>query len=383
MNHQQKQIFENIILAAIILVIIQTFLDEYSRYIHMNVGFRNILLFTGFFFDLLFSIEFILRSFWATKEKSLKMYLFYRRGWVDFFASLPLLFLNSGPMVFLFLKGDLAQGASAIAVLNVLKVVKAIRVTRILRLIRLLKIFGKIHNAESKMAQHHTQTIATTGVFTIIILLILMSFFKFNKIDTLLLNREHHYIQAIDNLDGLNKSTGISIKKLAKSIIMKEPNVLKFFHIDRLIYFTNITDDDFKKYYSIEDYMQIKKGAYMIYVSTVDINKIIAGVNLQNFLIIVGLILSFMLIYTRHFVQTISDVIHVMTRGFKERDYNLQVKIREPFKEDEVFKLAEEFNENYLAQKARIQQEEKTKKGTVLSMDDLMGFGKDKDQSSE
>lgn len=372
----KKQIFENIILAAIILVIIQTFLDEYSRYINLSVFFRHSLLFTGLVFDLIFSIEFILRSIWAKKEKQLKMYLFYRRGWIDFLASLPLLFLNSGPMVWFYMKGDLAQAGTAIGVLNILKVVKAIRVTRILRLIRVLKIFGKIHNAESKMAQHHTQTIATTGVFTIIILLMFLSFFKFNKADVLVENRKSHYIRTVENIQDLSKTIDMPVRQLALKMLSKDNNLLKFNHKDRLIYFSNISDNEFNKYYDFENYITIKKHGYMLYVSIVDINKMIAGVNLQNFLIIVGLILSFMLIYTRHFVQTISDIVHIIKRGLKEKDYNLQVKIKEPFKEDEIFKLAEEYNENYLPLKSKIQQEEKAKKSTVLSMNDLLNFGK-------
>ena len=43
-----KKILETFIIIAIILVIIQTFLDEYSRYAHWSVRARNILLVTGF-----------------------------------------------------------------------------------------------------------------------------------------------------------------------------------------------------------------------------------------------------------------------------------------------------------------------------------------------
>ena len=375
-----KKIFENVILAAIILVIIQTFLDEYSRYINLSVSIRNLLLFTGLLFDLIFSIEFVLRSIWAAKKKQLKLYLFYRRGWIDFCASLPLLLLNSGPMVWLFIKGDLAQAGSAIAVLNILKVVKAIRVTRILRLMRLLKIFGKIHNAESKMAQRHTQTISTTGVFTIVMLLITLSFFKFNKFEALEKNRKENYIRTIESIDEVNKTYAVPVKELYSKMLSKDKNLLKFYHDKKLLYFSNIPDKEFKKYYDYENYVEIKKLGYKLYVSLVDIKKLEAGVSLQNFIIIVGLILSFMLIYTRHFVQTISDIIHIIKRGFKEKDYNLQVKINEPFKEDEIFQLAEEYNENYLPLKSKIRQEEKAKKATVLSMDDLMNFGKKEEE---
>ena len=83
-----------------------------------------------------------------------------------------------------------------------------------------------------------------------------------------------------------------------------------------------------------------------------------------------------MVIYTKHFVQTVSDVIHVLKRGYKEKDYNLQVKIREPYKDDEIYQLAEDYNDNFLPKKIKMQKEEKEKKSSVISMDDLMDFGK-------
>ncbi len=372
---KRKDIFENFILGAIILVIFQTFLDEYSRYANMRISLRNFLIFTNVLFDIIFSLEFIYRTIWASRDKKFKIYFFYNRGWVDFLSSIPLLLLNSLPTLYFFLKGDLTGAVSSIAIMNVLKTVKAIRVTRILRLIRLLKIFGKIHNADSKMAQRHTQTIATTGVFSIIMLLLILSFFKFNKLNTLAENREAHYYGIIKNIENISKTMKIPAKQLTRKMLSSDKNILML-HYGEFMVFSNVEKTKFKKYYGYEDYINIEQNEYKALVSLLDINKVTAGINLQNFLIIVCLILCYMLIYTRHFVQTVSDIIHVMIRGFKEKDYNLQVKIREPYKEDEIFKLAEEYNENYLPKKMKMHQEEKEKKSTVLSMDDLLDFGK-------
>lgn len=371
----KKNLFENFILVAIILVIIQTFLDDYSQYASFNISFRHFLIFSNVFFDLIFTIEFILRSYWASKEKKLKNYLFFQRGWVDFLSSLPLLFFNSIPTLYFYLKGDLSQAVLSIAVLNVLKVVKAIRVTRILRLIRLLKIFGKIHNAESKMAQRHTQTIATTGVFTIILILITLSVFKFNKIDSLISNRIAHYNKFINNIENINRTLDVPLRPLIFKSLSNDNHVLKFYYTDFLV-FSNIQDEVFNKYYNYDDYSKIKINEHTLYISFKDINKITAGINLQNFIIIVFLILAYMLIYTKHFVQTISDIVHIINRGLKEKDYNLQVKIPPQYKDDEIFKLANQYNENYLPQKLKLQEQEKAKKSTVLSMNDLLKFGK-------
>jgi len=373
----KRKIFENFILAAIILVIIQTFLDDYSVYKSFNISFRHFLLFTSVIFDLIFTLEFILRSIWAANKKKFKNYLLFQRGWVDLLSSVPLLFFNSLPTLYFFLRGDLGTATASIAVLNVLKVVKAIRVTRILRLIRILKIFGKIHNAESKMAQRHTQTIATTGVFTIIMLLIFFSLLKFNKVDQLIDQRVAHYNKAISNIEDINKTLDVPLRPLIFKSLSSDSKVLKMYYEDFLV-FSNVSADKFKKYYDYDDSITIEKTEYKLILSVRDINRITAGINLQNFIIIVFLILAYMMLYTKHFVQTISDIVHVIRRGFTEKDYNLQVKINENYKEDEIFKLAEQYNETYLPEKLKNIEENKANKSTVLSMDDMMDFGKKK-----
>ena len=43
-----------------------------------------------------------------------------------------------------------------------------------------------------------------------------------------------------------------------------------------------------------------------------------------------------------------------MERGFREKDYNLEVKIPEKYADDDVFRVAKLYNENYLPLKDRI-----------------------------
>ena len=57
-----KNFLEYFIIVAIVLVIIQTFMFEWSAYRHWSVSSRNVLIYCGLFFDLIFSIEFTVRS---------------------------------------------------------------------------------------------------------------------------------------------------------------------------------------------------------------------------------------------------------------------------------------------------------------------------------
>ncbi|MFC1669552.1 ion transporter [Spirochaetota bacterium] len=368
-----KSFLENFIMAAIILVIVQTFLDEYSRVAHWSVEVRNILIFCGLFFDFLFSVEFIVRTIASSREKRTLKYWFYERGWVDFLSSFPLLILDSGPSVYLLLSASSAESAAGIGVLNVLKVVKAVRVTRILRLVRIIKIFGKIHNAESKMAQHHTSSIATTAVFTIVCTLIALSFFTdgagHKKID----ERKAYYMGMVKSVEDISNRKGLYPEKIIVDLLDKDKKIIKCIYKKKVI-LRNKKDDEIKKYYTSDDYVVIKFKGLSLYVSLADIYSDLAIDHIKSFMIIVLTVLSFMIIYTRHFVQTISDMVHVLNKGFRKKDYNLQVKIREEYSDQEIFRLARFYNDAFLPAKLRSIQDKEDSKSSGLSMDDITDF---------
>ena len=368
-----KKIFEAFIITAIFLVIIQTFLDEYSRYAHWSVKSRNILLVSGFCFDLIFSIEFTIRSIYNGKRGRFFSYIKNERGWVDFISSFPLLLLDSGPSLFFLLTVDAHSGAGVIGAMNVLKVVKAVRITRILRLIRIIKIFGKIHNAESKMAQHHTATITTTAVFTVVSVLIFFnitfgsSSIHFSK------ERSEEYTNLIDGLKRISDMSGAGFRETSESLLLSDRNILKIIYSNGSVT-ERIAGSEFKKYYDEEDYISVTGKACTLLVSTVDIHKEIALEHIQNFLVIVSIVLSFMILYTKHFVQNISDVVHILNLGFRKKDYNLLVKIPAKFADHEIFRVAKFYNDAYLPSKMKKMDGDSIKKNTSLSMKDFMDF---------
>jgi ion transport protein len=368
-----KNFLENFILVAIILVIIHTFIFELAAYLHWSVNTRNILIFLGLAFDLIFSIEFTARSIAGARKnkQSLYRYWFYERGWVDFLSSLPLLLLDSGPSVYFLLSSGLHDGGAAIGTLNVLKIVKAVRVTRILRLVRIIKIFGKIHNAESKMAQHHTSSISTTAVFTIITVLIGFSVFfdstGSKKIDL----RKKTYNTRLDNISLLKHKD--NYKKLITKLFDKDDYIIKIMVKDKIL-IENIDEPFFKKYYEFEDYIKVKKLDYTFFISIADIHKEVALDHIKSFMIIVLLVLSFMFIYTKHFVQNVADIIHILNKGFRKKDYNLQIKIRDEFADQEIFRLAKFYNDHYLPAKLKQLKNKEENKESGLTMNDLINF---------
>jgi len=368
-----KKILETFILAAIVLVIIQTLLDEYSRYAHWSVRSRNILLAAGFCFDLIFSVEFTVRSYYNNREKKFISWIKYERGWVDFISSFPLLFLDSGPSLFFLLTADAHSGAGIVGAMNLFKVVKAVRITRILRLVRILKIFGKIQSAESKMAQHHIATITTTAVFTVVSVLLLFTFVFGTPASHLSKDRSEEYINLVDSLKRISDMNGLGFRELSEVILLSDKNVLKVIYQNGTVV-ERMAGSEFAEYYDEEDYIYVTGKACTLLVSITDINSEIALQYLQSFMIIIFIVLAFMIFYTRHFVQNISDAVYVLNLGFRKKDYNLLVKIPEDKADHEIFRLAKFYNDAYLPAKMKRNEGSEPGSSKSLSMKDIIDF---------
>ena len=170
MDKKITDFLEGLVILIIILVLIQTFLEDLSVLLAWTWSSRRVLLITGFFFDLFFTVEFLIRTYSALSRGDLKRYLGQGLGWIDFLASVPLLILSSGPGMVMVLSGSgiLFSGGG---VLNILKIVKTVRIARILRLLRVLKIFKQIKNVNSIMAQRHLMKITATSVSTLVLTL--------------------------------------------------------------------------------------------------------------------------------------------------------------------------------------------------------------------
>lgn len=363
-------IFENFIFLCIILVIVQTLLDDISILQQWPVSYRNMLLVSGFAFDLIFTIEFITRAIYSGVHKRFINYFWYKRGWVDLMSSVPLLLLNSGPALYILLSGDTHQTAMGIGVLNVLKVIKAIRVTRVLRLVRIVKIFGKIHNTESPMAQHHTATVTTIAVFSVIVTLLVYSLIS-NPLSTVVEERIAQTKSTIDVIENYEKDEKYSRKDLVLQHFRHIPYVM---HVA-----VNGSDvialdkEAFDTYYTYNNYSPIEYNNYTVFVSLIDINSKQSLDSIMHFCVIIVIVLGFTFVYTRHFAQNVTDILHILNLGLRKKEYNLQIKINPYYKDHEVFRLAQFYNDAYLPAKLKRMSKEKNQS---LSMKDLLKFNK-------
>jgi hypothetical protein len=368
MRSRLVAVLENIVIVAIVLVLVQTFLQDLASLYNWTWESRRLLIFIGFGFDLFFTVEFLVRLYFAVLAGRGKQYFFYQRGWVDFIASIPLLLLNSGPAVFAIAVG----GVSVVGfggMVNVLKVVKAIRIARILRLLRVLKIFRRIKNAESTMAQRHVAKLATMTT-TIIVAVLLAFAFVSAAVD--MPSIEDQFQAQTDEAVEFVRSHGVAGEQDAQLIAdfaAAEPTVIKIERDGETLY-SRYDSEHLERFFGPVDYGYIRSGEIGVFFDVRAINADQARQNIIHFITIVVLVGVFLFYYSAHFAMTVTDPIHIMRRGMGEAGYNLEIKIPERYRDDDIYRLAELYNRVYLPLKDRAGSEEES--GIVeLKMDDL------------
>jgi hypothetical protein len=342
---------ENIVIIAIVLVLIQTFLEDFAVLATWPWSVRRVLLFSGFAFDLFFTVEFLTRLYFSFVNRRTGIYFWYERGWIDLLASIPLLLLNSGPAVLAYWSGS-ATIVGFAGILNVLKVVKAIRIARILRLLRVLKIFARIRNTDSVMAQRHVAKISTVAVAvlvtSVLVFTLLFTLVGAPSLETVYQDRTLSVLDRAEKYDLQDPTERTEFAEIAgteESVLMVEVG-------SRVIY-TRFDNATYAAEFGPTDYAYGEVDAARIFFDLRPINQEQSRTNLLYFGIIIFIVVAFLLYYSPHFALTVSDPIHIMRRGMNEKGYNLEVRIPPLYRDDEVYRLSKLYNEVYLPLKDR------------------------------
>ena len=368
MKTKTVKILEGVVTFAIILVIIHTLVEDLAIILDWSKDARTILLFTSFFFDLLFTIEFLIRFSNALAKKQAVKYIIYERGWIDFLAAIPLLILSSGPPLLTYIYGGTVLVGLG-SIYNIIKLVKAIRIARILRI---LKIFRNIKYADSKMAQRHVAKIITISVTVIVFSIFGYSILQSN-IDSMKpdLEYERNRAEIVRLLEIKTEITPAYISNLAeiqKSILqIKQNSEILFRRYDREFIIDNINEGDYKHYLIVKKDMEV---LFDVREENARIELNQSWNNVFFFSLVMLVVISYMFVYSAHFAMTVTDPINVMKRGMDEKTYNLEVKLPKYYKNDDIFQLAKVYNEIFLPLKDRNVEDEDTAK-LDLKMDDL------------
>jgi hypothetical protein len=346
----KKDSIEKLIIILIILSVIQIFLDEFSRFDLWSVFVRNNLTLAGFFFDIVFSIEFIIRGSIAYKKNRALRYIKYERGWIDFLSSFPLLILDF-PAVYLLFCGNFEESTSASVFLTIIVFINNIRITRILRFVRITKIFGRFPKAASPMTKHHTAAVSAAVVYTIICSLALFSLLS-SAMAHKIIERTRFFDESVSLIKYLESKSKISYNDVAKKMFAEEKNLLNLSYKNDM-FISRIPDEKFQEYFSRGDYASVNNRGFVLQFSLVDLNREEAYYNIISFFIIILVFFSVIILYGRHFAATVSSVISKIIMGFRSRQYSECVNIREEFEQDEVYKLAKFYNDVYLPAKLK------------------------------
>ncbi len=351
-------------MAAILLVLIQTFLEDLAVMLDWGASLRQTLLILGFVFDLFFTIEFIVRVYDSWRINRVGSYFWYERGWIDFLASIPLLLLNSGPAMLAIAAGGVTVMGIG-GMLNVLKVVKAIRIARVLRLLRVLKVFRRIKNTESVMAQRHVAMISATTVSVFVAVLLAGTLVgAFITVPSLDLEFQAHSFDVLRYLadDAVRENSDVR-----KRFLEAEDTVLMV-RDGGAVVFSRYPDSYFEKHFGPGDYGYLELNDVAVFIDLRPVNQDQSATNIRYFFVIIVIILVLMFIYSPHFAMTISDPIHIIRRGMSEQGYNLEVIIPAQYGSDDVYELGRLYNEVFLPMKDRSGSETEV---SSLKMDDL------------
>ena len=357
---------ENVIIILIILVIFHTIIEDFAIIYIRDHQFHFWMAVGSILFDFLFTVEFLGRTVISLRHNQFRRYFLKERGWIDALTSFPLLLLVSGPAMYLYL-ANIHGEAQAVSILTILKTAKAIRVTRILRLIRVIKLFGKIQNTDSVMVGKHVGTVSTIGVVALIFVLAMSSFFPPLSFG----DHASHYKQRESELRLLfgekQKYNPDFIRKYAE---MNE-DIIKITDAKSDVIFRS----EYANSLVWSAYAEpVQTGSYSFLLSYHKSDAEHAKLSLVMLFSILTLILFYMFIYAGLFAKTISDPLFVMNRGMREWDYNLEVRIPEDERDEEVFQLSKIFNQRWLPLKGQIRSYRKNKnqEKSLLKVDDIL-----------
>ncbi len=386
---------ENFIIGAIIFALVITVLDEFATVYEFTVSARNSILVASFATDLLFTIEFAARLIVTRRHNAARHYMVHQRGWIDLISSVPLMLLSSGPEALLMLNPDLFGHGAGLGFMSSIKIVKAVRVSRILRLLRLLKIMGKIQNTDSQMANRHIAVISTIATISFIVVYSFMAFTGTMGFHDIERQNDAFYKNLATNIQAVaNESVGTPeakqnkardmLSNLMLNIDSSQSGIAQVYFQNSLL-LSNFTAEYLQTHFRYDDSRAtadkfhgdghvhvVTHGDVLIFVNTWPIQKEKARVNIMVFFGICAILLSFMFVYSRHLVQNVTDVVHVMQKGVTDNNFNLEVSIREDFASDEIFQLARSYNEILLPEKMKNKSAGETTETGGLSMDDFL-----------
>jgi len=342
-----KKVFESFITFFIILVTISTIVEEFfSLFLSKYIDY---FIYINFIFDFVFTLEFFIRVFISRKESGFLNYFTSGFGWIDFVASVPLLILSSGPLLYSYVFGDFdLKSFSFLSFINIIKIAKIVRVTRILRLLRFLKILKNIEFINSRIAQRHINYLVSLSITIVIVSVLVLNFLGINISSFAGNDIRDKYSMVLSSALDISIKTSKDFSKVAVDILSKDSDIIEvYFKNDKIL--SKNFELNFNHISYIEDFYFNNMKVY--YINT-PLIKLEAIFTLIIVFVVLFLSIGIVVVYSKKFALEISDPIIIVSNGLNKPDFFL--KIREDYKhDDEVRELIDGYNSVWLTTKVK------------------------------
>lgn len=364
----QKNYWEILVFFMIFFAFSQTILEELSIILIFPGRIRQSILIFGFFFDLFFVIEFLIRLITAIKSKKFIKYLLFDRGFLDLLASLPVLLLYSAPLFFKIMNIKIFKINYIhyeLYNLTLLKGCRLIIVSGILRLLRIVNIFGNSIYKNSIIAKENIIK-GLTIFISIVVLSVTLSNFFFPiisyDIEKVKNNYQKHlkqtfqFIQMSDELDlnyeNINKFTKKYIKEQFESykdfILLEIKTMQDEDWGNSIIVYSKYSEKEFREKFIDNDLHTVEFLNIRIVLTNLQYQISKAKLNLIISLIIIFFILFYQIIYGKYFTKNISDKIILMLKGFKNKKQCKKIIYNKNLENSELKQLIEQYNIKWL-----------------------------------
>ena len=321
--------------AAIVLAVAQALLEDVSVLAAWPAATRQAVRLAGFFLDLYFASEFLARLGLALGEGRAGAYLGRGRGWLDFLAGAPLLVLASGPWAV-----DLLFGTA----LCTTGLLAAARAARALRLLRPARLGLALRERFPGMAARHASLLGLLGSAVLALGLAAAALSGPQRPG---LERElgRRQVETAALIQGARARSPAALGSADPSLLVVREG--------QATLYSRHTDEVYERDFALGDYRYLRAGNLELFFDTRPAAAEAAAQDLLFQLLVLLLLAVLFGFYAPHFVRVVTDPLEVMRRGLAEDGFNRQVSLPEDRREEEVFRLAREYNERWLPLKDR------------------------------